>query len=64
MHVESLLDTSNLRYREIICSVQGELRVRTGNGLKYTNKFTRNIFLITSSGFMKIGYKYYNLHYN
>ena len=67
MCVEFLLDTSNLRYQEIIYSVQGGLRVRTGvegNGLKYTNKFTRNIFLITSSAFMEMGYKYYNLHYN
>ena len=44
MHVKSLLDASNLRYREIIYSVQGGLRVRTGvqgNALKYTTKFTR-----------------------
>ena len=44
MDVKSLLDTSNLRYLEIIYSVQGGLRVRTdvqGNALKYTTKFTR-----------------------
>ena len=45
MCIESLLDTSNLRYWEIIYSVQGGLRVRTGvqgYWLKYTTKFTRN----------------------
>ena len=64
----NLLKVSNLRYQEIIYSLQGGLIVRTGvqgNGLKYTNKFTRKkYFLITSSGFMEMGYKYYNLHYN
>ena len=47
MHVESLLNPSNLRYQEIIYSVEGGLRMRTGvqgNGLKYTNKFTRKTF--------------------
>ena len=35
-----------------------------GNGLKYTNSQEINIFLIISSGFLEMGYKYYNLHYN
>ena len=40
-----MLNTSNLRYREIIYSVQGGLRVRTWHAshrLECTNKFTRN----------------------
>ena len=44
MHVKSLLNTSDLRYWEIIYSVQDGLRARTGvqgNALKYTTKFTR-----------------------
>ena len=49
MHVKYLLETSNLRYREIICSVQGGLRIRTGvqgNALKYTTKFTRKKYFL------------------
>ena len=51
MCVESLLGTSNLRYQEIIYSVQGGLRVRTsvqGNTLKYTTKFTRKKYFFNS----------------
>ena len=63
-----MLNTSNLRYREIIYSVQGGLQGEewcASHRLECTNKFTRNNnFLITSSGFMEMGYKYYNLHYN
>ena len=48
MCVESLLDTSNLRYREIIYSVQGGLRVRTGvqamESNTQINSQERNIF--------------------
>ena len=64
MCVESLIHISNLRYQEIIYSVQGGLRVRTGvqsNVSKYKPQFTKKkYFLITSSGFMEMGYKHYN----
>ena len=49
--------------KKIIYSVQGGLRVRTdvqGNALKYTSKFNKNFFLISSSGFMEMGYKYFS----
>ena len=51
MCVKSLLDTSNLRYWELIKSVQDGLRVRSGvqgNELKKNiTKFTKKVLLIT-----------------
>ena len=45
--VAPFIHTFNVRYWEIIFSVQGGLRVRTGvqdNALKYTTKFTKKFF--------------------
>ena len=59
-----MLNTYNQRYRKIIYSVQGGLVCRPWIQIPKINLQERNISLIPSLGFMRMGYKHYDWHYN